>query len=217
MLLHQFPHHRPFSVSILSILFNFVFKAIAISFLSAIAKTPHNLDSIIPFFKIITSPDNQGPLRISLAIFCRQSHQILPYFCLISPLMNQHKQTVAASFLSQSKFPLIRVFAYKIFLYQLKINFRKIQELEVDTIHASPEFHSFNFSLYQHFQLRAPPYFPRPAPGAIGSGTGILLAVTIIYQYFEPSGRLLAPRFPLAPHLCLIFQRHSENFSPFSF
>ena len=24
-----------------------------------------------------------------------------------------------------------------------------------------------------------------PPPGAIGSGTGILLAVTIIYQYFE--------------------------------
>ena len=26
---------------------------------------------------------------------------------------------------------------------------------------------------------------PPPSPGAIGSGTGILLAVTIIYQYFE--------------------------------
>lgn len=28
-------------------------------------------------------------------------------------------------------------------------------------------------------------FLPPPSPGAIGSGTGILLAVTIIYQYFE--------------------------------
>ena len=35
----------------------------------------------------------------------------------------------------------------------------------------------------KYIYLLFPPFFS--IPGAIGSGTGILLAVTMIYQYFE--------------------------------